>query len=183
LNNSLSKISANFENINFIFMQSILTHLLVDQKITRLAHQIIENCHNEQEVFLGGICGNGIVLAEKIKSIIEGESELKIHVFEIKLDKIDPLSHPITLSVDDEKLENAFIILIDDVINSGVTMQYALKKILQKPTKSIKTVVLIDRMHRRYPIKADFVGMSLSTTLKERVEVYLEPNSYKAILV
>jgi pyrimidine operon attenuation protein/uracil phosphoribosyltransferase len=74
-------------------------------------------------------------------------------------------------------------VLIDDVINSGITMQYALKKILENHTKSIKTVVLIDRMHRRYPIKADFVGMSLSTTLKERVEVFLEPNSYKAILV
>jgi pyrimidine operon attenuation protein/uracil phosphoribosyltransferase len=164
-------------------MQSILSHLQVDQKITRLAHQIIENCHNEQEIFLGGICGNGILLAEKLKTIIESESGLKTVVFEINLDKIDPLAHAISLSIHEEKLENAFVILIDDVINSGVTMQYALKKILQKPTKAIKTVVLIDRMHRRYPIKADFVGMSLSTTLKERVEVYLEPNSYKAILV
>jgi pyrimidine operon attenuation protein/uracil phosphoribosyltransferase len=164
-------------------MQSILSHLQVDQKITRLAHQIIENCHNEQEIFLGGICGNGILLAEKLKTIIESESELTTVVFEINLDKIDPLAHAISLSIHEEKLENAFVILIDDVINSGVTMQYALKKILQKPTKAIKTVVLIDRMHRRYPIKADFVGMSLSTTLKERVEVYLEPNSYKAILV
>lgn len=164
-------------------MQSILTHLQVEQKITRLAHQIIENCYGENEIFLGGICGNGILLAEKMKTIIEKESDLKTVVFEITLDKIDPLSHPITLSVSEEKLSNSFIILIDDVINSGVTMQYALKKILQKPTKAIKTVVLIDRMHRRYPIKADFVGMSLSTTLKERVEVYLEPNSYKAILV
>jgi pyrimidine operon attenuation protein/uracil phosphoribosyltransferase len=164
-------------------MQSILSHLQVDQKITRLAHQIIENCHNEQEIFLGGICGNGILLAEKLKTIIESESELTTVVFEINLDKIDPLAHAISLSIHEEKLENAFVILIDDVINSGVTMQYALKKILQKPTKAIKTVVLIDRMHRRYPIKADFVGMSLSTTLRERVEVYLEPNSYKAILV
>jgi pyrimidine operon attenuation protein/uracil phosphoribosyltransferase len=164
-------------------MQSILTHLQVEQKITRLAHQIIENCYGENEIFLAGICGNGILLAEKMKAIIEKESDLKTVVFEITLDKIDPLSHPITLSVSEEKLSNSFIILIDDVINSGVTMQYALKKILQKPTKAIKTVVLIDRMHRRYPIKADFVGMSLSTTLKERVEVYLEPNSYKAILV
>jgi pyrimidine operon attenuation protein/uracil phosphoribosyltransferase len=164
-------------------MQSILSHIQVEQKITRLAHQIIENCYGENEIFLGGICGNGIVIAEKIKSIIESNSELKTNVFEINLDKINPLAHPITLSISENKLGNSFIILIDDVINSGVTMQYALKKILQKPTKAIKTVVLIDRMHRRYPIKADFVGMSLSTTLKERVEVYLEPNSYKAILV
>jgi pyrimidine operon attenuation protein/uracil phosphoribosyltransferase len=164
-------------------MQSILSHLQVEQKITRLAHQIIENCSNENEILLGGICGNGIVLAEKMKVIIEKESNLQIQVFEITLDKIDPLRNPIKLSIEESSLENAYVILIDDVINSGITMQYALKKILQKPTKSIKTVVLIDRMHRRYPIKADFVGLSLSTTLKERVEVFLEPNSYKAILV
>jgi pyrimidine operon attenuation protein/uracil phosphoribosyltransferase len=132
---------------------------------------------------LGGICGNGIVLAEKMKDIIEKESNLQIQVFEITLDKIDPLRNPIKLTIEESSLENAYVILIDDVINSGITMQYALKKILQKPTKSIKTVVLIDRMHRRYPIKADFVGLSLSTTLKESVEVFLEPNSYKAILV
>lgn len=164
-------------------MQSILSHLQVEQKITRLAHQIIENCSNENEILLGGICGNGIVLAEKMKAIIEKESNLKLQVFEITLDKIDPLRNPIKLSIEESSLENAYVILIDDVINSGITMQYALKKILQKSTKSIKTVVLIDRMHRRYPIKADFVGLSLSTTLKERVEVFLEPNSYKAILV
>ena len=164
-------------------MQSILTHTQVEQKITRLAHQIIENCYGENEIYLGGICGNGIVLAEKMKAIIENQSELKTIVFEITLDKINPLSNQITTSIPEDNLNNAFVILIDDVINSGVTMQYALKKILQNPTKAIKTVVLIDRMHRRYPIKADFVGMSLSTTLKERVEVYLEPNSYKAILV
>lgn len=163
-------------------MQSILTHLQVEQKITRLAHQIIENCHGENEIFLGGICGNGILLAEKVKAIIEKESDLKTFIFEITLDKSDPLSHPITLSISEDKLSNSFIVLIDDVINSGVTMQYALKKILERPTKSIKTVVLIDRLHRRYPIKADFVGMSLSTTLKERVEVCLEPKSYKATL-
>jgi pyrimidine operon attenuation protein/uracil phosphoribosyltransferase len=164
-------------------MQSILSHNQVEQKITRLAHQIIENCFNECEVYLGGICGNGIILGEKMKSIIEKESDLKINLFEIKLDKNRPLEHSIQLSIDEEKLTNSFVVLIDDVINSGITMQYALKKILENHTKSIKTVVLIDRMHRRYPIKADFVGMSLSTTLKERVEVFLEPNSYKAILV
>ena len=164
-------------------MQSILTHTQVEQKITRLAHQIIENCFNEGEVFLGGICGNGIILGEKMKDIIEKESNLKINLFEITLDKNNPLDNPIKLSIDEDQLTDSFVILIDDVINSGITMQYALKKILQKPTKSIKTVVLNDRMHRRYPIKADFVGMSLSTTLKERVEVFFEPNSYKAILV
>jgi len=69
------------------------------------------------------------------------------------------------------------------VINSGKTMQYSLLKFLEQPTKAIKTVTLVDRQHRRYPIKADFVGLSLSTTLKDRVEVDLSPTESKAYLI
>ena len=160
-------------------MQSILTHQQIEQKITRLAHQIIENSFGESTIFLGGICGNGVMLAEKLKSIIESEGRSEIILFEITVDKENPLSHPIQLSIPEEMLAQAYVVLVDDVINSGKTMQYALVKLLEQATKAIKTVVLVDRQHRRYPIKADFVGISLSTTLQERVEVELsESNSY-----
>ena len=82
-----------------------------------------------------------------------------------------------------EDLKNAYIILVDDVFNSGKTMQFALVEILQFPTKAIKTVALVDRKHRRFPINANFVGLSLSTTLKDRVEVDLTPGAEKAYLV
>ena len=62
-------------------------------------------------------------------------------------------------------------------------MQYALVKLLEQATKAIKTVALVDRQHRRYPIKADFVGISLSTTLKERVEVELSKDNSRAYLI
>ena len=80
-------------------------------------------------------------------------------------------------------MENGYIVLVDDVLNSGKTMQYALVKILQFPTKAIKTLTLVDRKHRRFPIKANFVGMSLSTTLKQHVEVDLKSKKNKAYLV
>ncbi len=73
--------------------------------------------------------------------------------------------------------------MVDDVLNSGKTMQYALVKLLEQSTKAIKTVALVDRTHRRYPIKADFVGISLSTTLKERVEIELSESNSFAYLV
>ena len=164
-------------------MQSILNHQQIEQKITRLAHQIIENSFGESTIFLGGICGNGVVLAEKLKSIIESEGRSEIILFEITVDKENPLSHPIELSIPEEMLSNAYVVLADDVINSGKTMQYALTKILENSSKAIKTVALVDRMHRRFPIKADFVGLSLSTTLKERVEVFFEDHSSKAVLI
>ncbi len=110
-------------------------------------------------------------------------SEQELIVFEININKDEPWKNQIQLSIEESKLKNAFILLVDDVLNSGRTMQYALIKFLEGPTKSIKTVALVDRKHRRYPIKADFVGLNLSTTLKERVEVELNETSSRAYLV
>ena len=81
--------------------------------------------------------------------------------------------------------ENAFmnktVILVDDVLNSGKTMMYAVKLFLDKPVKKINTVVLVDRSHRRFPVKADFVGMTLSTTLQERVEADFSKKNKEAV--
>jgi len=164
-------------------MNNILNHVEIEQKINRLSHQVIENCFQEKTVWLGGICGNGFKLANAIKAIIQKNSNQDVIVFEINIDKEEPWNNPINLSIEENKLKNAFIVLIDDVLNSGKTMQYALVKILEQPTKSIKTLALVDRTHRRYPIKADFVGMSLSTTLKERVEVELDDKNSRAYLI
>lgn len=164
-------------------MNNILSHKEIQQKITRLGHQVLENCFEEPVVYIGGICGNGIILAKEIQKIMAANSDQKIIVFEINVDKDEPWKHPITLSIDENELKNAYIILVDDVLNSGKTMQYSLIKFLERSTKSIKTVALVDRTHRRFPIKADFVGLSLSTTLKERVEVTLSDTDSKAFLV
>ena len=164
-------------------MQHILTHKDIQQKITRLGHQVLENCFEEPEIFIGGICGNGIKIAQELHSIIQSESTQKVTVFEVIINKDEPWSEPIQLSIPQQELKNGYILLVDDVLNSGKTMQYALVKFLEQPTKAIKTVALVDRTHRRYPIKADFVGISLSTTLKERVEVNLDAeNSYAYLL-
>lgn len=163
-------------------MNDILSHQEIQQKINRLAFEIIENTFEEPVIFLGGICGNGFILAKELQQIICASSEINAVVFEINIDKEAPWSSPITLDIDEQKLKNAYIIMVDDVLNSGKTMQYALVKLLQRPTKTIKTAVLVERMHRRYPIKADYTGIALSTTLKERVEVELSETHSKAYL-
>jgi pyrimidine operon attenuation protein/uracil phosphoribosyltransferase len=164
-------------------MNSILNHLDINRKITRLAHELLENSFEEPVLYIGGICGNGILIAEELKKIIRSHSDQEIHVFEIFINKDEPWKDSVKLTIDEAQLKNAYIILVDDVLNSGKTMQYALMKFLEGPTKSIKTLALVDRTHRRYPIKADFVGLSLSTTLKERVEVELSGTSSRAFLV
>lgn len=164
-------------------MQQILDQRQIEQKINRLAHEILENTFEEGLIFVCGIHGNGFTLATKLSEIIRANSDLKVVTFEITLNKDEPWSEEIVLSLDKEALKGGYIILVDDVLNSGKTMQYALIELLRFPTRAIKTVTLVDRTHRRFPIKADFVGLSLSTTLKERVEVELNDKSSKAYLV
>ena len=164
-------------------MQIILNHQQIHQKITRLGHELLENCFEEKEVFIGGIQGNGVDLAKILAGIIAQNSNISVNFFEIGINKAEPWKEEITIGIDENKLKKGFIILVDDVINSGKTMQYALVKFLERPTKTIRTVVLVDRKHRRYPVKADIVGLSLSTTLKDRVEVVLNPKDSKAYLV
>jgi pyrimidine operon attenuation protein/uracil phosphoribosyltransferase len=164
-------------------MQEILNKKDIDQKITRLAHQIIENTFEIEQLFIGGIKGNGEILAKEITKIIQGNSNQKITSFNISLNKNEPWSEPIELSIPQNTLKHGYILLVDDVLNSGKTMQYALIKLLEQATTAIKTVALVDRQHRRYPIKADFVGLSLSTTLKERVTIDLSNDNPTAYLV
>ena len=163
-------------------MQIIQNHQQIEQKIIRIGHQILENCFEEERIFIGGIAGNGSIIAQKLTEIIRANSSLEVVCFEIKVNKDEPWSESIQLSIDEQDLKKGFIILVDDVINSGKTMQYALMKFLEQATKAIKTVALIDRQHRRYPIKTDFAGLGLSTTLKNHVEVDLNDTDSKAYL-
>lgn len=162
--------------------QIILTHTQIEQKINRLAFQLIENTFELDTIYIGGITGNGIVLAEKLKLIIESNSNQKIILFEIILDKEQPLSQPIQLTIDPKELDGKTVVLVDDVLNSGKTMQYGLMKILEQPVYKTYTVVLIDRKHRRYPIKANFFGLRLTTILMDHVEVSLAEGNYSAQL-
>lgn len=164
-------------------MQIVLTKKQIDQKITRLAYEILENANEEKQIFLAGICGSGIKIAEEIKKIIAPLTSAEIVVFEITLDKSNPMDYPITASIDLSVIKNQYVILIDDVLNSGKTMQYALTILLQYPIKEIKTVTLVDRLHHRFPIRADYTGILLSTTLKDRVEIDFSEENYQAILV
>ncbi len=163
--------------------QVILSRREIHQKTERLAHQIIENCFEEERIFIGGIDGNGAIFANQLGKIIRENSEIEVTVFTIDVDKEEPWSREINLSIDRADLKNGFILLVDDVLNSGKTMQHSLVELLRFPTKAIKTVALVDRKHRRFPIKANFVGLSLSTTLKEHVKVDLTENEEKAYLV
>ena len=160
----------------------VLNDRQINQKLQRIAYEILENNSEDDALYLVGIKGNGYLIAQELFEILKSITEQEIKVAEVSVNKQDPLREPIRLSVSSEELQGT-LILIDDVINSGKTMQYALMKLLEQPVRKIKTVSLVDRKHRRYPIRCDYVGLTLSTTLQDRVEVVLEKDSSKAYLV
>lgn len=164
-------------------MQLVLNQHQIEQKIMRLAHEVLENTYGIPELFIGGIVGNGEIFAKQITDIIQQNSSQNVTYFKIELDKDKPLEHPINCSIDLSVFAGKTVVLVDDVINSGTTMQYGVMKILEQPVRSVKTLALVDRMHRRYPIKCDFVGMTLTTTLGERVEVMPSNGALEAFLV
>ncbi|RFC55178.1 phosphoribosyltransferase family protein [Brumimicrobium aurantiacum] len=152
----------------------VLNNRQIQQKLDRIAYQIVENNFDEEQLYLVGIRGNGLEIAKEIAQRLEDIGQQKIEVCELSIDKKKPLDHKITTNIPLENFDQNTIILIDDVINSGRTMQYALLKLLERPTKKVKTVALVDRKHRSFPIRCDYVGLTLSTTLQDRIEVDLE---------
>lgn len=148
----------------------ILNHQEITHKTRRIAFQILESNSETDEIILAGIHGNGFLFSKHLKSHLEKISDLKITLCELVLDKKNPLSK-ITSSLQKEDYQNKNLILVDDVLNSGKTLIYGVKHFLEVPLTSFKTVVLVDRSHKKYPIKADFKGISLSTSLQEHIEV------------
>ena len=148
----------------------ILNTLQITQKLNRLAYEVYENNFNEKELLLVGIEGNGYKVAEQLYTRLKSISKLKIHLGKISLNKDKPWDGDPTVDFNEKLFVNKTIILVDDVLNSGKTLMYAVKLFLDKPVKKINTLVLVDRSHHRFPVKADFVGLSLSTTLQEHIE-------------
>tara|TARA_B100000795_G_C22766708_1_gene426023 strand:- start:640 stop:1143 length:504 start_codon:yes stop_codon:yes gene_type:complete len=160
----------------------ILNSVQVNQKIKRIAYQIYESNSNEKEVIIAGIIGNGFVFAEKLVETLKGISTLKATICQVNINKKKPLD-PITTSLQVKDYKNKSLVLVDDVLNSGTTLIYGVKHFLDVPLKRFKTAVLVNRNHKKYPIKADFKGVSLSTSIKEHIQIDFSEKGAKAYLV
>jgi len=159
----------------------ILNHTQIEHKIRRIAFQIYENNIEEKEIVLAGIAHSGYIFAKKLKECLEDISPIQIILCEVKVNKKKPLDD-VKTSLKEKQYSNKSIIMVDDVLNSGATLIYGIKHFLNVPLKRLQTAVLVDRSHKKYPIKADFKGISLSTSLSERVKVSLKED-YKAELL
>jgi pyrimidine operon attenuation protein/uracil phosphoribosyltransferase len=159
----------------------ILTNTQIKNKTRRIAYQILETNSKEKEIVIAGINGNGFVFATNLAAILTAICDKKITVCEVKINKKNPLQQ-ITTSIPVEAYKNKSIVLVDDVLNSGTTLIYGIKHFLEVPLKKFKTAVLVNRNHKKYPVKADFKGISLSTSIQEHVNVVFEDENSYAIL-
>lgn len=153
----------------------ILTHQQIEHKIKRIAYQIYETFIADSDIVVAGISPNGYIFANKIADELIKISDINVTKCEVFVDKKTP-SNPVSTSLHPGEYKDKGIVLVDDVLNSGQVLIYGVKHFLDTPMTKFKTAVLVDRNHKRYPVKTDFKGISLSTSLKENVTVVFDDN-------
>lgn len=155
----------------------ILDKERIKWKLQRMAYEIWEHNSNEKEVTLVGIDGTGLTIAHSLAAKLKEISPLKVEVVTVKLNKKNPLKGDIQLSTN---LSGRSVVLVDDVANSGRTLAYALKPMLDFEAKKIMIAVLVDRKHKSFPVSPDIVGHSVATTMQEHIEVETEGKTITA---
>jgi pyrimidine operon attenuation protein/uracil phosphoribosyltransferase len=149
----------------------------VKKKIRRMAFEIYENNVKEKSMVVAGIEGQGYVLAKMLAKELESVSPLQTTLVKVSLNKEAPQQNNIHLDCEDKEVRKKSIVLVDDVLNTGRTLAYALKPFLDLEIKKIEVAVLVNRSHTSFPIYPNYIGYELSTTLKDHVEVVLGKES------
>ncbi len=153
----------------------VLNAQQMEQKLRRMAWEIYEQNHKEKEIVIAGIFPRGYILSERLTAFIKEISPIEVKLLKINLDKDEPTQHPVVVS-EHQSLTKSVVVVVDDVVKSGKTLMYASQYFLNLKIKKLMTAILIDRNYKKYPIKGDVVGLSLSTTLKDHVKVELGKN-------
>jgi len=150
----------------------VLNAQQIQQKIDRIAYQVLEDNLDEKDIIIAGILPRGNFVAERLKKVLDGIAPFTSKLINIDLDKTSStLKAKIDVNV--AECANKVIILVDDVLSSGKTLAYGLGVFLDVPLKKMSTVVLVDRNHKSFPIATDYAGVALSTVLKEHIDVVL----------
>jgi len=161
----------------------ILTSPQIEQKTIRLAHQILEHNYDAKKIIFLGINNNGYQFGKRLVSKLQKITDKEIILARVKLNPAKPMSKEISIDLEMTELKNQNIILVDDVANTGRTLFYACKPLMEVLTKKIEVAVLVDRKHKSFPIKVDYVGLSLATTMQEHIDVNLKTIKDQEVLL
>tara|TARA_B100001109_G_C18802677_1_gene445663 strand:- start:200 stop:694 length:495 start_codon:yes stop_codon:yes gene_type:complete len=159
----------------------VLDHKKIIRICNRLAYQIIENSENKKPIILIGIKEKGFEVSKLIMRELNKICNNKIILRNIEIDKTSP-KNSLKCNLESTFKNSEKVFLIDDVLNTGKTLMYSVYKLLDYDFNSIKTVVLIDRNHKKFPVKVDFKGISLSTNYDDTVKLNFKKNNLEAII-
>ena len=154
----------------------------IRSKLKRISYQILETNLQNSVIVIAGIESNGYLIAKELKKTLNKLSNIEVIICKVKIDKKNPRK-PIETSISKDEYSNKSIVLVDDVLNSGSTLVYAVKHFLEVELSQFKTAVLVDRNHKKFPVKADYKGISLSTSIQSQVIVEFKGSKIQAILV
>lgn len=156
----------------------ILNRQQIQQKIDRIAYQILEDNYDEEEIIIAGILPRGNHIAARLKKILDEIAPFKSRLISIEVDK---QSSSLKANIDFEVGDciDKAVVLVDDVLNTGKTLAYGFGVFIDVRLKKLRTAVLVDRNHKNFPITTDYAGIALSTVLKERVDVVLTEDGHE----
>ena len=162
--------------------KKILDKEQIQEKIKRISYEIYEENFDDKSILICGIEKNGSIIAKRIIKELESICDIKIEFMSINLNKRKPLN-TVEIKSSKNNIKNKSIILIDDVSNTGKTLIYVIKELIKFEPKKINTAVLVNRDHTLFPIKINFIGLSLSTSIKSHIEVKLDNKDVGAYLI
>ena len=159
----------------------ILDKRQIEDKIKRISYEIYEENFDNESIIICGIEKNGSTIAKVVIKELESICNIKIEFISVALNKKKPLN---TVEIKSKKniIKNKSIILIDDVSNTGRTLIYVINELTKFEPKKINTAILVNRDHSLFPVKINFVGLSLSTSINNHIEVILDKNEMAAYL-
>lgn len=160
----------------------LLDHDNIMQKLKRLAYQLAEDHYDEKEIVLFGIKQNGYLLAKELLKKIKEIGSLKVTLYALTINKKAPHNTEISVEVDINSLTNKTIVIVDDVANTGRIISYSIKPFLNILPKKLRTLALVDRKHKAFPVSVDYAGLSLATTMKEQIKVEFNKGRVNAYL-
>ncbi|MFY7911294.1 MAG: phosphoribosyltransferase family protein [Emticicia sp.] len=153
------------------------------QKIRRIAYQVYEQNFEEPSIIIAGIHGEGFVFAEMLVKELQQISKMEVYIAKLTFNKQATEQPEINIESKVDTFRNKNIVLCDDVLNTGKTLAFSLRPFLSIPIKKLQVAVIVDRNHPNFPIAADYVGYSLSTTLNEHIQVILSDEEKTGVYI
>jgi len=150
----------------------ILNQQQIQQKIDRIAYQVLEDNFDEKEIVIAGMLPRGAHIAQRLKDILDRIAPFKTELITLDVDRTSSsLNAKFDFDIND--CRDKVVILVDDVLHSGKALAYGFGVFMNVPLKKLRTVVLVDRNHKHFPINTDYAGIALSTIIKQHIDVVL----------